>query len=133
MAQRREEESSTGAIILLMDGSTAGAFDDRVTLLRSCQIVPACLSVHASDQIQPLELGIFSHPRHGRTQRIAIQMASRQNSLAIRIVDAWQRAGLPRVIVSAFQAAGLAGTSVMVIVIASQLRSRRPRKSAIGA
>jgi hypothetical protein len=93
--------------VLLMDGYTAHASDELTALLRSHQIIPVFSPPQTSDQTQPLDLGVFASLKRADMQRIAIQDVSRQTAHVIRILDSWQRAGLPRVIVSAFRAAGL--------------------------
>jgi hypothetical protein len=59
-----------------------------------------------SDQTQSFDLGVSASLKHGYLQRIMIRTVSRQTAQVIRILDSWQRAGFPRVIVSAFRAAG---------------------------
>jgi hypothetical protein len=75
--------------------------------LDECHILLKFLPAHSSDQVQPLDLGIFSTFKRMYMKRLALVVTSQQTGQIIRMCDAWREAALPRNIVSAFRRAGL--------------------------
>jgi hypothetical protein len=96
-----------GWAVLLLDGcrchNTAGVED----LLRREKIRLFPLPPHTSDQLQPLDLGIYGIFKRYFMKRLSLRVTNRQVAEVIRMCDAWQSATVAHNVVTAFQAAGL--------------------------
>jgi hypothetical protein len=105
--QQRDRIGYAGRAVLLLDGCSCHHPAQLDQELEANQILLRVFPPHTSDQLQPLDLGIFGVFKRHFMNRIPVVTRERQSSDVIRMCDAWQQATLPRNIVSAFQSAGL--------------------------
>jgi hypothetical protein len=94
-----------GRAVLLLDGCACHAIERLRGDLQTMGISLAPIPPHSSDQVQPLDLGVFGTVKRWSLAPIS-GAYSRQTAQAMRMFDAWQRATVPRVVVAAFRAAG---------------------------
>ena len=105
--RRRKLYNYTGTVILTMDGCSSH-FSDYV--LDECTyhgVFPFQEPPGTSDQVQPLDLGIFGIQKAMKKQSNSFTDLSENSQNIINIVNAWHKATTPSNIVSAFQQAGI--------------------------
>ena len=68
-----------------------------------CKLIPP----HTSDQLQPLDLGIFADQKRWQSNVSVDQELNRQTKQIIKICDSYRMATTPKNVVSAFRKGGL--------------------------
>lgn len=96
-----------GPAILILDGCSCHGTTEFVDILEEKNIFLRFIPSHSSDQIQPLDLGIFANLK-GRMSNIYLDSdLSIQTREVIRIFDSFVMASLPRCIIGAFRRSGI--------------------------
>lgn len=106
MRARRAQLDYDGPILLIMDGF--GCHQTEAFLEKAeeenviCRFIPA----HTSDQLQPLDLGIFANQKRWQTNITVDADLNRQTKQVIKMCDSYRMATTHKNIVSAFRKAG---------------------------
>ena len=105
--RRRRQYQYSGEVVLLLDGCSAHSTD---FFLEECLyngITIFELPAHASDQVQPLDLGVFAIQKRATKKVRPAQRFSEQSKELITICSSWQQVATPTNISAAFAEAGL--------------------------
>ena len=68
-----------------------------------CQLI----SVHTSDQLQPLDLGIFANQKRWQSNVSVDDTLNRQTKQLIKILDSYRMATTPKNVIGAFRKGGI--------------------------
>jgi hypothetical protein len=104
---RRARTHYDGKAILILDGCNCHSLDLVRVELEGHKILLLMLPPHTSDQLQPLDLGIFGVFKLFYRKRVRLSTYERQSAQVIKMCDAWRRATTRRNVVNAFRAVGL--------------------------
>ena len=107
MRQRRAEMDYDGPILLIMDGFSCHQSDRFLELCEPENIVCRLIPPHTSDQLQPLDLGIFGIQKRWQTNITVESSLNCQTKQIIKICDSYRMATTHKNVVAAFKRAGL--------------------------
>ena len=105
--QRRELLSFFGWAILILDGCSSHTSDSFHDQCFEQGIIPLFIPPHSSDQIQPLDLGIFGIQKTGMGRVHPPQWLSTQSQQLYKILGSWFASATPPNIISAFNQMGI--------------------------
>jgi hypothetical protein len=105
--ERRQKIGYTGWAVVLLDGCTAHFPDVVLDACLEHGILFLPLPAHASDQLQPLDLGIFAIQKGGMGRVHPGSWLNTQTQQICHILGAWIAAATPPNITSAFAQAGI--------------------------
>lgn len=106
MRQRRAQLDYDGPILLIMDGFGCHQTDEFLELAEAENIACRFLPPHTSDQLQPLDLGIFANQKRWQGNITVDADLNRQTKQVIKICDSYRMATTHKNVVSAFRRAG---------------------------
>ena len=105
--RRRKKYQYRGTVVLTMDGCTAHFSDYFLDECTYNGVYPFQEPAGTSDQVQPLDLGIFGIQKIIKPkERIKIDSCSKNTKTIVQIVNSWRKATTPSNVVAAFQQAG---------------------------
>ena len=107
MQQRRLELDYLGPILIILDGFGCHQSPEFQELAESENIVLRFIPPHSSDQVQPLDLGIFSNQKRWQNNISVEAQLNRQTKQVIKIVDSYRMATTFKNVVSSFRRAGI--------------------------
>ena len=110
MNRKRAQLRYYGPAILLLDGFVGHHSDLIEEICEEQNIVLIFLPPHASDQVQPLDLGIFAQVKRWQSTVTVSDEMSTQTKQVIELIDAWRMATTPRDLIGAFPRAGIVTT-----------------------
>ena len=96
-----------GTVVLTMDGCTSHFSDYFLDECSYYGVFPLPEPSGSSDQIQPLDLGIFAAQKKIKSSLKNHASLSKNTNNIIKIVDSWHKCTTPSNIVSAFNKAGI--------------------------
>ena len=105
--QRRAELSYDGPCLLLLDGFGCHQTDEFLELLNEHNIVWRFIPPHTSDQIQPLDLGVFANQKRWQSNITVDADLNRQTKQVIKICDSYRMATTHKNVVGAFRKSGI--------------------------
>jgi hypothetical protein len=105
---QRQKLNYWGTALLLLDGCKCHKLQGVEAELQAHRILVKPLVPHASDQIQPLDLGIYGLFKRYYMRSLSVQVKAAQTAQAIKMCNAWIEAAVPHIIVGAFRRAGMA-------------------------
>lgn len=106
MRQRRAQLDYDGPILLIMDGFGCHQTDEFLELAEGENIACRFLPPHTSDQLQPLDLGIFANQKRWQGNITVDADLNRQTKQVIKICDSYRMATTHKNVVAAFRRAG---------------------------
>ena len=106
MRQRRAQLDYDGPILLIMDGFGCHQSEAFLELAEEENVVCRFIPPHTSDQLQPLDLGVFANQKRWQTNITVDADLNRQTKQVIKICDSYRMATTPKNVVSAFRRAG---------------------------
>ena len=107
LRRRRAEQSYEGPIVLIMDGFGCHTSEEFLELAEQENVICKLIPPHTSDQLQPLDLGIFANQKRWQSNVSVDQELNRQTKQIIKICDSYRMATTPKNVVSAFRKGGL--------------------------
>ena len=105
--RRRVEYHYRGTAVVTMDGCSAHFSDYFMDECSFHGVYPFTEPAGTSDQVQPLDLGIFGIQKALKKQSSKFAHLSENSQNIIGVVDSWHKATTPSNIVSAFNQAGI--------------------------
>ena len=105
--RRRIKYKYEGTVILSLDGCTAHFSDYFLDECTYHGVFPFPEPPGTSDQIQPLDLGLFSAQKAIKARLQNHKDVCENTNNIIKIIDSWQKCATPSNIVSAFRQAGI--------------------------
>ena len=105
--KRRREFNYEGDVLLMLDGCTSHFSDYFLDECTYFNVFPWKEPPGTSDQIQPLDLGIFGPQKTLKRGIQPPEQLSTDEQEIISIIDSWQRATTPENVTSAFRQAGM--------------------------
>ena len=105
--RRRKAFNYTGTVVITMDGCSSHFSDYFLDECSYHGIYPFTEPPGTSDQVQPLDLGIFGNQKTVKKKSSRFSHLSENSQNIIEIVDSWQKATTPSNVVSAFNQAGI--------------------------
>jgi hypothetical protein len=106
-AEKRAHVRYKRMAILILDGCSCDGGELFLSTLQQEQILLVFPPLHALNQTQPLDLGMFGPLMQFYSTSIRVSAISRQTAQVVKMADARQRATMTCITVSAFRAAGL--------------------------
>lgn len=103
----RERLGYHGRAVLIMDGCSCHRGAEIEQMLDSQGIVSVFLPPHSSDQLQPLDVGIFGNHKAAQSRIYVPDSLSRQTQQVVRALAAFQAIAHPYAVTSAFRKAGI--------------------------
>lgn len=105
--RRRAEFSYGGPCLLIMDGFGCHQTDEFLELAAEENIVCKLIPPHTSDQLQPLDLGVFGNQKRWQGNITVDTDLNRQTKQVIKIYDSYRMATTPKNVIGAFRKGGL--------------------------
>jgi hypothetical protein len=104
---KRETLGYAGPGLLILDGCSCHKSDEFWDACNHHGIIPVLLPPHSSDQLQPLDLGIFALQKAEATRMRPGQGLNPQTVQVLKILGGYGRATCPNIVISAFQRGGI--------------------------
>ena len=118
--RRRREFSYDGPGLLIMDGFGCHQTDEFLELALEANIICKFIPPHTSDQLQPLDLGVFGNQKRWQGNITVEADLNRQTKQVIKIYDSYRMATTPKNVIGAFRKAGLVvwfDTTTMMLML----------------
>ena len=103
----RAELSYDGPCLVIMDGFGCHQTTDFLELLDEENIIYRFIPPHTSDQLQPLDLGIFANQKRCQSNITVDSTLNRQTRQVIKMYDSYRMATTPKNTVGAFRRGGI--------------------------
>jgi hypothetical protein len=113
IAEERGRTGYSGPALLILDRCACHGTERVRQAPVECHIRPVLIPTHPSDQVQPLDLGIFSTFKRLYMKRLALAVTIHQSGQIIRMCEAWRQPALPRNIARLFGVPGLCRSQVL--------------------
>lgn len=113
LREKRKKYNYVGLAIVIMDNHRShhkvvgGDIDDKVTFIPEENLLIIWLVPHASEQIQPLDLGIFAIQKRETQKQKKVEDLTLFSNVILRAITGMQKASTYRNIIGAFRAAGI--------------------------
>ena len=104
---KRLSENYSGPIVLILDGFGCHANEHFLSQCEEQNVIPVAIPPHTSDQVQPLDLGIFANQKRWQGIVRVDQDLNRQTKQVIKIVDSFRMATTFKNVTAAFKSAGI--------------------------
>ena len=105
--RKRNEHGYAGPALLLLDGFGCHHSPEFTEMMEEENILVVFFPAHTSDQIQPLDLGIFSNQKRWQSNIRVDASLNKQTKQVMKIIDSYRMATTPKNIVSAFRKSGI--------------------------
>lgn len=107
LRRRRAELEYDGPALLLLDGFGCHQSTEFVEMLEDENVICVLFPPHTSDQLQPLDLGVFANQKRYQSRITVEPTLNRQTKQVIRMLDSFRCATTPKNVVGAFRKSGL--------------------------
>ena len=104
---RRLQHGYQGPAILILDGFGCHHSPAMLEMLEEENVVCQFLPPHTSDQLQPLDLGIFAIQKRWQSNVSVDDTLNRQTKQLIKILDSYRMATTPKNVIGAFRKGGI--------------------------
>ena len=104
---RRWELSYQGPAVIIMDNCSCHGSDRITNIFEAANVRFVPLPPHSSDQLQPLDVGLFGNMKAAQSRVHVPEQMSPQSRQVIRILSAFQATFHPMAVTSAFRRAGV--------------------------
>lgn len=107
LRRRRAELGYQGPAVLVMDGFGCHQTERFLELAAEENIITKFIPPHTSDQLQPLDLGIFANQKRWQGNITVDADLNRQTKQIIKSCDSYRMATTPKNVIGAFRKGGL--------------------------
>lgn len=107
LKRRRFEQSYEGPIVLIFDGFGCHQSDAFLELAEENNVICKRIPPHTSDQLQPLDLGVFANQKRWQSNITVDADLNRQTKQIIKICDSYRMATTPKNVIGAFRKGGI--------------------------
>ena len=107
LREKRQSRRYSVPILLILDGFGCHANEHFLAQCELENVIPVAIPPHTSDQVQPLDLGIFANQKRWQGVVRVDHDLNRQTIQVIKIVDSFRMATTFKNVTAAFKSAGI--------------------------